>query len=204
MNYRSKKSVRFLLFLIISLCAVTAFGKAGIKPNTSFKLPFTVDGNETIHRAQIVVDDDGVSTLVIDYVSGEEILTLKYILTRQDGPSPNPDPDPDPNPPVTIRAVVIEESKERTPEQAIVLASEKVRASFPGGFRLVDPLVDEKKVTVPDDVKGWVEKAIPKRKSWPYLFIVNEKNKPVYQGALPKTIAEMDKIVEKVKKGGRP
>ena len=97
-----KRFFRLLPCLFVALACMggVALGKAGIKPNTAFQLPFSLDGQDAVHRATVLIAEDGTSTLIIDYVSGETIATVKYTLTRKDDvtPEPTPDPEPDPTP----------------------------------------------------------------------------------------------------------
>jgi hypothetical protein len=205
-----KRFFRLLPCIIVNLACLCGIAVCsdGIVPETPFKLPFTVDGKETIHRAQVVVDGDGVARLFIDYVKGNDILTLKYIMTRQDGPDPQPDPDPDPDPnpvppPGEWTAVIVEETADRTPDQALVINSKPLREMVKT-FRVVDPLDNGKQAAVGLDVKDYVDRAMNYRDQWPLFFLTAPDGTVVFEGALPKTVDDAKSLISKhVGKGGK-
>ena len=179
----------------------------GIEGNVPFKLPFKVDGKAVAHRAVVTVGTDGVPVLTIDYAKGEDILTVRYTLTRQDSPTPNPDPTPDPTPdPVDVLyAIVVEESKDRTPDVAAVIGSKEIRGLFPteGGFRLVDPLSDGVPVPVSADVQLYADRAIKQLDQWPMLYLVSAKGTVFYEGKVPIKKEDWILLVKKHTKSNR-
>jgi hypothetical protein len=194
---------RFTLILVLlsMLSPSAAFAADGIAPGQAFKVPFTVDGESAINRAEVAIKG-GKAVMTVYYVKGDSIECMEYAVTRRGEPAPNPSPDPSPEPspePVgDLWAIVIEESKDRTPEQAIVLASQEVRDLFKDGrFRVVDAVNDSGKVVLPaDDMRTYVQKAIPKRAEWPVLFLVDEAGNGFYTGTLPETVDAMKALVE--------
>jgi hypothetical protein len=186
-----------LLLLLLFVCS-SAFGADVIQSNRKFKVPFTVDGKYVVNSA--VVQGD---ILTVHFVKGDDILVVAYKLVPQvdpgPGPDPGPDPDPDPLPPVptVLFGVVIEEQSTRTAEHAIVLGSQRVRAAFgEGNFR-----VEDKDVTGPDGkppagMVPYLDRA--KDKVLPYFMVVDKATgKVFYEGALPKTVDELLKLVGK-------
>jgi len=130
--------------------------------------------------------------------------------TPTPGPTPNPTPDPAPTPtptPTPVAAdlwgVVVEESRNRTAEQAQVLASPEVRKLFKDEhLRVVDPIGDDgKPVEVAADMKPYVQRAVGQKVAW--LFLTDTKGEVLYEGELPATVAAMKALVAKHKaKGG--
>jgi hypothetical protein len=94
--------------------------------------------------------------------------------------------------------IVVEESKGRTPQQAVVLLSTEVRKLFKDErLRIVDPTgPDGKPVPVEEDMKKYVQRAVGK-KCW--LFLVEPKGTVLYEGELPATVDAMKALVSKYK-----
>jgi hypothetical protein len=141
-------------------------------------------------------------TIILAHGLGDEVSIALHELQNGD-PSPEPDPDPEPLPPSELWGIVIEESKNRTPEQAIVMAAPAVRALFPDGrFRVVDPIGDDgKRADIAENMDSYADIAMTKLNQWPMLFLVSPKGDIYYQGELPKTVDAMVELIEQ-KKGG--
>lgn len=92
-----------------------------------------------------------------------------------------------------LSAVVIEESKDRTPPQAMVLLSTKFRALFTS-FRLID----KDNAYVNDDEKPLIQEAVEK-KQLPMLFLLDENGKRRYAGPLPQTVDDAEKLANGLK-----
>lgn len=117
------------------------------------------------------------------------------------GPNPVPPPPPPPPPiPTKLFAIIVEETKDRTPDQAVVLLSPEVRALFEK-FETIDPTNDEGKPNpIPVDKVPYVERA--KGDKLPVMFITDGKSTVFYEGTIPTTIADVKSLVEKIKKEG--
>jgi len=124
------------------------------------------------------------------------ILIAVALLTsalRGCDPTPTPGPTPTPTPtPTELHAIVIEESAQRTPAQAIVLGSTRVRTAFKS-FQ-----VEDKDATAAS-LQPYIDRA--KSKGLPYLMIVNAQGQTWWEGPLPATV---DDVLKVVVKGGRP
>lgn len=193
------KRLAFLLTLLLTGHVVAA---DGIAPNVAFKVPFKVDGSAVVNRATITQDADG-ATLTVLYVAGDDFREVAYSLVRIDGPAPTPDPKPDPKPepkpvppPVELWGFVVEESADRTPQQAIVMGSPEVRKAFPQRFRIFD-----KDLEVDALLKPYQERSVGK--SLPMLFLTGPDGTLFYEGPLPATVADMLKLVAEKKGGGK-
>jgi hypothetical protein len=96
--------------------------------------------------------------------------------------------------------VVVEETAQRTPEQAIVLASPEVRKLFAATeWHAID-----KDQTVSNDLEPYLQRA--KTLTLPVLFLVGTNGTVYYEGALPGDVAAMIALVKKYlpTKGGQP
>jgi hypothetical protein len=116
------------------------------------------------------------------------------------GPVPPPPPVP-----TELWAIIIEESAERTPQQAIVIASPKVRALF-RGWRLHDPKKDATTDNpTPVELQSYVDRVAnpDAHLKKPALFVVDAQGVVYHEGALPATVAAMEVLVAKIKGGGK-
>ena len=192
---------RFVLMAVVLMLSAIAQADDGIRPDSHFKVPFAVDGDPVVNRSTIRMVE-GKPYLVVLYVKGDSIKETHYLLTRQDAPDPEPDPDPDPDPdpkPVALWAVVIEESSQRTPEQAAILASPQVRGLFvKDRFRIYDPL-DVNDPVPPVELAPYVTRALTQRTKWPWLFLVSPDGDVQWEGTLPETVTEMESLVNQHK-----
>lgn len=216
-----------LPMLVVACCVLPAFGG-----DSSVKIigPSEVEaGNLVVLRAEAPGACVWASVPPVDFLTFDDQKTLVFASPKEqsivfvlasvtdsgpvlvthtlhNGPAPEPDPDPDPDPeplpPSELWAFVIEESANRTPEQAIVIASPEIRSMFSEGcFRVVDPLVDGAQVPVSADVKPYAERAVLQKEKWPMLFLVDTDGKVRYEGPLPATVEEMKTLVETHKQG---
>jgi hypothetical protein len=207
--------LRTLLAILLILPGLTAFGVDGIPLNVPCDFSYQVDGKAAPASAEVVaIDASSVATMRVDYSDGTKIKRAYYTVTRkpdpnpQPNPNPNPQPDPKPDPKPTpvenLWGIVIEESAERTPAQAALLTSPKVRSLFrEGEFRIIDPIDDTgKRVPVAPDMKPYVERALDGTQKLPVLFLVDSKGTIFYEGSPPATVAEMETLVAKYKAKG--
>jgi hypothetical protein len=187
----------FLAFTF-ALSGSAAHAADGIPVNRPFKIPYQADGKDVTSRAVVAIDSKGDAILTVHFLSGDSIEEAVYSLVRNDGASPNPSPSPAPKPtPVAnLWGIVIEESSQRTAEQAVVLTSAKIRDLFTdGGFRVVD-----QDTNAMSDVKPYQERA--KGQKLPVLYLVDTNGTIYYEGSLPTNVAAMEVLVGKYKKGG--
>ncbi len=69
--------------------------------------------------------------LAIVYVKGENIVvSFKTLCDVEPNPNPSPDPNPNPSPLFVTHIYWVEESLNRTPEQAKIISSQKVREAL--------------------------------------------------------------------------
>ncbi|MFZ5833210.1 MAG: hypothetical protein ACOY3P_24240 [Planctomycetota bacterium] len=124
-----------------------------------------------------------------------------YGAQPQPEPDPKPDPQPDPKPepepqptPSELWAVVVEESSQRTPEQAAILASPQVRALFPEGrFRVLDQDAQAA------DAKTYLDRS--RGKPLPVLYLIDPQARVHYEGPLPATLEAFTSLLRE--KGGK-
>lgn len=197
--------MRLAAYLWLVLAGIAA-GADGIVPATPFKVPFAVDSVSVTSRASFSLQADGAGILTVHYVKGDSIEQVEYRVVRVDvKPSPKPEPKPEPKPtpppepkpvpvpPSELWGIVIEESANRTPEQAEVLVSLQVRGLFPDGkFQIFDPVKEDgTPATPPPDLQPYVARARGKESSWPMLFLVAPNGDVKYEGPMPATVAAM-------------
>lgn len=101
-----------------------------------------------------------------------------------------------PNPVESVSVIIITESEDRTPEQAIVLASQEIRRLFDQGEWL---LIDQD-TTVIGELADFVSRA--KMIGLPVIFLLDQDRKTIYEGALPETVESFVSVVNKAQKGG--
>jgi len=127
----------------------------------------------------------------------ETTITVGGTPTPTPGPEPKPDPKPEPQPTpkptADLWGIVIEESSQRTPQQAAVLASTELRAMFTGKqFRVID------KDTNTDPQFGkYIQQSVGQK--LPLLWLVTPTGDVLFQGELPTTSAAAVDLVKKWK-----
>lgn len=183
-----------LLFSLVAVCCLacpvigqTLTWTAAISSDQR-SLVFTPTGKVLLH-----MQDAAKGQVLVFKANGDLSLSLCLFTlpVRADDPIP-PLPPPVPS---ELWGVVIEETTERTPQQAIVLASPEVRALFDKGeFRVID---DDTPVGA--DLRPYLDRA--KGKKLPQLYLVDSKGTVCYEGPLPATVAEMKSLVAKYKPG---
>lgn len=194
--------MRLPSLLLLALLLVPATCAAdGIPLGKSFPIPYTVSGMAVPAKAIVSQENAGQYRMRVFYYRAGEVVEAIYTLDRSSAPGPAPEPGPDPSPgpapvpdpPKNLWAIVVEESSERTPDQAAVLLSKEVRASV-SNFRIVDRDV------ISDDVKPYAERAQGSR--LPVLFLVDD-GQVYYEGGLPETVADFTRLVSQIKEGTR-
>jgi hypothetical protein len=191
-----RRKLYYALAAALLLLPIQLWAADGIQPGRGFKVPFIVDGKAVLNRAVVVGD-----VLTVTYVKGDDLAVLSFKLVPVDDPFPNPDPNPDPNPTpdVNLWGVVVEETSERTPAQAVILTSQPVRELFAGTrFRVLD-----KDQVVPDSLKPYIARAkvltADGKKKLPLLFLVAQSGAVLYEDALPADVAATTALVNKHK-----
>jgi hypothetical protein len=93
---------------------------------------------------------------------------------------------------------VVEESKERTPQQASIYTSTSLRQELANRkleWRLLD-----KDQSAPGELAQWVRKATAGGAKLPMLFAVTADGKAAYEGALPATDKDVIALIGRVAK----
>lgn len=178
----------------------------GIAVGRSFTVPLLLGSKDAPNLAFVERVNDRTQLRVVYARPDGSLGFVVYSIARQDGPGPDPKPDPRPDPkpdpkpdplpvPTVLWGIVVEETAKRTAEQAVVMASPKTRAVFDAGnFRPVD-----KDLVVSPDLKPYVERA--GKQALPVLFVVDDKGKVYFEGPLPATVADLETLVAKLRKG---
>ena len=153
--------------------------------------------------------EPGEYRLLIDWNHGQNQLAEHRVMVGGKSPEPEPDPKPDPIPPppgplAEMWVIVVEETSQRTPEQAWVLLDPTVRQWMKANghhLRIVD------KDQTASDLAEWIGRALaknrkgdqtaPRADALPYLFVVDDSGSVVFEGALPSGPIQMLELVKK-------
>ncbi len=118
-------------------------------------------------------------------------------------PAPTPAPVPTPLPPVVqkIAVTILEESHDRTPAQAAVIASPALRQYAAAGghvFAAIDKDVKSPDGSTPAKFKEWIDYAASRGAALPHIFVTaKDSGQLLYDGPLPATEAEALSIAKK-------
>jgi len=115
-------------------------------------------------------------------------------------PEPEPDPDPRPNPRGPLSLIWIEETADRTPEQAAALTDSELRDAIRKAgwsLRIADVDVVDEDGNPPSDLAAYI--AAAKRDGVPRLFAVDAAGAEVFAGKAP---ANKDEFVAILKRLG--
>jgi hypothetical protein len=215
---------RWLLFVFVLLTLALAFGSFATRParpaepqtiptpTYTVTAPTYKGAKDTLTVTTTVKPNNLPAGAVARWVTTVQpvILVIHFdgeiFVFPFAGPQPNPNPVPPPPPPpppppvpTELWGVVVEETAQRTPAQAIVLASPKVRELFKG-FRVCDPVPGP----VPSELQPYVKRVDEAKLKKPVLFVADSKGTVFYEGSLPEMIGAMTALVDKIKKGGKP
>lgn len=187
----------------LSFSVTTDGAKLILTPSLPSKLRITTSGPSTAAGLVAIIVNGAP-----DFADFSVIATVNGAPVPPVPPVPPTPPIPPPVPvPTTLFGIVVEESKERTPAQAVVLLSPKVGALFKadgGQFRIVDPWADDgSRRDVGVAMRPYVVRA-EALKIKPYLFIVSPDGTVYSEGLLPAKVADVETLVVKIRKGGKP
>jgi len=158
----------------------------------NFPVPLA-DG--TAGTAMALASDQG-QVLIVAAPTTPPTISLYLVMPAspqpQPNPNPNPNPQPDPQPKPTpvgpLRLIWIEETSERTPEHAALIADKELRdLLYKAGWllRIADADVVDENGKPPTDLANYLAEA--KKLGLPRLFIVDKNGVEVYNGAVPAT-----------------
>lgn len=203
-----------LAALVVALSAgLWAVGHAGPEKPKAIPIPiyeiktsYSGTGKELIETRRVVCTNmpadaaqtwkrDQTPPLHVVYQGGDF-----YFFPWKGGPSPGPEPKPDPPPPPPITklfgVIIVEETKDRTPQQAAV--QDAIHKACDGKklqwARLDKDVVDENGKP-PADMAAWLAKA--KGKTLPYLILVGENGIVAWEGTQPATEAAALELLKK-------
>ena len=101
-------------------------------------------------------------------------------------PDPEPQPDPQPNPRGPLSLIWIEETTDRTPEQAKAITDQSIRDALKKAgwtLRIADVDVMNENGQPPDDLAAFI--AAARRDGVPRLFAIDDKGAEVFNGKAP-------------------
>jgi len=175
---------------------LTAFPLAGVKIKASYDWMFrTLDLEfRAKHEGEYLVKLHLVRAGKLEIAA----IVVSVGVNPNPEPDPKPDPDPDPTPPPPLAemwVIVVEETSQRTPEQARVLLDPTVRqwmAKNQHRFRILD------KDQTSADLQPWINRATAQPGiALPRLFISDSSGVVYFDGELPHSWMELLELVKK-------
>ena len=128
----------------------------------------------------------------IEMVGGQAIpyLTpLSFSVKVQGGGDDEDDDDPDPPPLADYRGMIIEESSDRTAQQAAIIVSTKLKSQFePQHWRVWDINAKDSGGNTPAGMQPWF--GLAKKVGLPALFLYDRNGTVAFKGPLPSTLDE--------------
>jgi len=114
--------------------------------------------------------------LAVIFVKDQDVRVIIYYLDKTPNPNPEPNPEPNPNPsPTDVVAIYwVEETLERTPDQAKIIASKRVRDLIKQkglSFQVVDKDVKNEFGETPSNLVPIISSA----KKLPSLVLLNKE-----------------------------
>lgn len=184
-----------MIVLLTLLCGITIEGPARVDAGELAVFTVTEPGGKWV----IIPEELANRFVAVRLVDGREALvfasrqsvrvTILYIRCSEHGveiarrefvnggePQPEPKPSPRPTPPFVI--LWIEESTERTPQQAAAQNDAAIRRAIAQAgwtLRVVDKDVCNEDGVTPPDLKPWIEDAI--KHGLPQLYVVDKSGR---------------------------
>lgn len=132
------------------------------------------------------VDGEGNSRTITEFLGFGQIdeqATFRVLGAPQPDPDPEPEPDPTPPPPGPRWLIWVEESSERTAEQAAVIRSRTLQ-TYLGQHKHTMLVVDKDQRRA--DLNPYIDRA---GDELPRVFVVAAEGKVLHEGSVPKTAA---------------
>lgn len=206
-----RTSLEFACAWLALLSLGGLFGSAGasaeqptVANETAFHVPLA-DGH-TGSAIMLPAGDD--QTMVVAAAGSPPVLAI-YRVSGQDspqpepepepGPEPEPEPDPQPDPQGPLRLIWIEETADRTPEQAEAITDTAIRDALREAgwsLRVADVDVVDERGRVPVELEPYI--AAARRDGLPRLFAVNAHGAEVFAGKAPDDIAAFQAILQQL------
>lgn len=183
-------------------CYLAAPGAPLLALDVRGELVFSPAGATMQPLLRVLCGRPGGYRVLVDWNHGQNQLAEHRFVVGGDGPEPDPEPDPDPDPippppgPLAeMWLIVVEETNQRTPEQAWVLLDPTVRRWMKANghhLRIVDK--DQKA----SDLQEWINRATAQtNNALPYLFVVDDSGAVSFEGELPIGPIQMLELVKK-------
>lgn len=117
----------------------------------------------------------------------------EFTISGDPGPDPDPDPDPDPVPEGDRWVIILEETEERTPQQADLWTDLRVHVRPKDDIELFISDHDRQSSWLPVYEKARKDK----NQALPCMFIVDQKTRNLlWLGDAPKSVAEFDQLMK--------
>lgn len=167
---------------------------------TSFQVPLATG---QIGTALLLPSGDD-QTMIVAAEGTPPVLAIYRVSgldSPQPGPEPEPEPEPEPqpNPQGPLSLIWIEETADRTPEQAQAITDTAIRDAIREAgwsIRVADVDVVDEHGDPPSDLQPYIEAA--KRAGTPRLFAVDSVGAEVFAGKAPDDIAAFKAILRQL------
>ena len=186
--------------LVLALSLLSSAAAAG-------DLQYKLEGGDHLTVAAVadkqtwkIVSGQNGPIALVAAVIGDRLILEEFSWPRQPqpGPGPGPNPNPDPQPPSGPKTVLwIEESSQRTPQQALAIANRSLREAIVAGgwtLRVVDIDVVDENGQPPSDLAPYLMAA--KQAGLPRVFIFQD-GREVYAGAAPPDVSSFANLLRR-------
>lgn len=185
------------LALLFALAYYATAGAADWKQNAPFAIPLADQTSATA----IFIDAE---TLAIAKPGNPPILGLFALHAKDSPPGPTPGPMPDPTPPTPtprgpLTLIWIEETGQRTPQQAAAITDAELRARLAAAgwkFRVADADVIDENGRTPPDLAPFIDAA--RARGLPSLYAIDATGAEIFAGKAPDNRDEFATILAKL------
>lgn len=200
-----QKTIKTFCAAVVLFTWATSFLLADqpqIAENVSFQVPLA-DGKPG--TALLLAIHDG-QVMVVAKDGSPPVLALYRVVPGPSpqpgpgpgpGPGPQPEPGPQPQPQGPLSLIWIEESADRTPEQAQAIVDPEIREVLREAgwtLRVADDDVVDEHGQAPSDLQQFI--AAARQAGLPRLFAVNAQGAEVFAGKAPKDAAEFKALLK--------
>lgn len=187
---------RYIAAVLVLSVGTALAAEPRLAEHKSFIVPLASGENGS---AMALVAAEG--QILIVAAKGDPPVIALYRVSAFDvpGPGPNPNPDPRPNPRGPLSLIWIEETADRTPEQAAALTDSELRDAIRKAgwsLRIADVDVVDEDGNPPSDLAAYIASA--KRDGVPRLFAVDAAGAEVFAGKAPANKDEFAAILKRL------
>jgi len=184
---------------------LVGFGMLTLGPLRADEMRFQVEGGAQLSIRAVAEQQQwithGEKIWVAAVANGQLVvkdISLSVSPQPDPGPQPQPEPGPEPQPaPVPKTVIWIEETGQRTPQQAAAITDAKLRAALTAArwtLRIADVDVVDETGRPPSDLASYLERA--KQAGLPWLVIL-ENGRELYTGKAPPDVSSFANLLRR-------